>query len=84
MTDVTVTTTQNDEEARTATEPRKEASQAPETKEASVLPEWAEEYLLKAFTACKYLWSTFVTLGSVVIILYGISKHYSVLPAPVA
>ena len=46
--------------------------------------ELIETYLLKAFTFVKYLWSTFVTLGSVIIIFYGISQHYSVLPTPVA
>ena len=42
-----------------------------------------DTYCVKALTMCKYLWSSFVTLGAVVIILYGISQHYSVLPAPV-
>jgi hypothetical protein len=35
------------------------------------------------FDLLKHLWSTGVTLGAVVVVMYGISQHYSVLPVPV-
>ncbi len=38
---------------------------------------------LGAFDCLKHFWSTGVTLGALVIVGYGISQHYSVLPAPV-
>ena len=45
--------------------------------------EYQPNYQQTAFTYFKYLWSTCVTLGAVIIILYGISKGESVLPVPV-
>lgn len=37
---------------------------------------------LNWFDYCKYVWSTFVTLGSLVIVIYGVSIESYVLPVP--
>jgi len=46
--------------------------------------EYREGYEISLFDIFKYTWSTVVTLGSVVIIMYGIAKGESVLPVPVS
>jgi hypothetical protein len=35
------------------------------------------------FDICKYIWSTAFTLFALVVVVYGISQHYSILPAPI-
>jgi len=46
-----------------------------------ILPPIEEE--LTAFDIVRYCWSTAATLGSFIIIFYGISHEYYVLPTPV-
>lgn len=48
-----------------------------------VSAEFDAETPLTIFDYIKYLWSTFATVGSVVIIMYGISREVYVLPTPV-
>lgn len=38
---------------------------------------------LTLFDCARYLWSTFATIGSVVIVCYAISKHTYVLPVEI-
>lgn len=42
--------------------------------------EYKSDYELSVFDVCKYIWSTFFTLGSVFIIMYGIARGEAVLP----
>jgi hypothetical protein len=46
--------------------------------------EYREGYETSIFDIFKYVWSTVVSIGSVVIIMYGIARGESVLPVPVA
>jgi hypothetical protein len=43
----------------------------------------AKGWSLTVFDCFRYLWSTFVTLGSVLVVCVGIYNHYSVLPVPI-
>ena len=45
--------------------------------------EYEEGHKLGWFDYIKYLWSTVVTLGAAVIIMFGISNNQAVLPVPV-
>lgn len=51
--------------------------------ETSVTSTDAKGWKFTPWDAFRYLWSSFVTLGSVLIVVVGIYHHYSVLPVPI-